>query len=40
MIPEGLELASADDILGRIASVGFNFVRMYALHLAPIYFAR
>lgn len=29
MIPEGLELASAEDILESVAGVGFNFVRMY-----------
>lgn len=28
MIPEGLEWASAEEILEDVASVGFNFVRM------------
>lgn len=28
MIPEGLEWASADQILDDVASVGFNFIRM------------
>lgn len=28
MIPEGLEHTSADSILDRIASAGFNFIRM------------
>lgn len=28
MIPEGLEFASADDILTRAASIGFNLIRM------------
>jgi hypothetical protein len=30
MIPEGLEWASAEEILDDIASVGFNYIRMYA----------
>lgn len=29
MIPEGLEWASADEILDDIASVGWNYIRMY-----------
>jgi hypothetical protein len=29
MIPEGLEWASADQILDDVASVGWNFIRMY-----------
>lgn len=28
MVPEGLEWASAEDILEDVASVGFNFIRM------------
>jgi len=28
MIPEGLEWQSVEDIVDRIASVGFNFVRL------------
>jgi hypothetical protein len=32
MVPEGLEWASAEDILDDIASVGFNYIRMYAWH--------
>lgn len=28
MIPEGLEWASAEEILDNVASVGFNFIRM------------
>lgn len=28
MIPEGLEWASAEQILDEVASVGFNFIRM------------
>lgn len=28
MLPEGLEFASAEEILEQVASVGFNFVRM------------
>lgn len=28
MIPEGLEFASAEEILDKIASVGFSFVRI------------
>lgn len=30
MVPEGLEWASAEEILDSVASVGFNFIRMYA----------
>jgi endoglucanase len=34
MIPEGLEWASAEEILGDIASVGFNYIRMgYAIEM-------
>jgi endoglucanase len=34
MIPEGLEWASAEDILDDIASVGFNYIRMgYAIEM-------
>jgi endoglucanase len=34
MIPEGLEWASADEILEDIASVGFNYIRMgYAIEM-------
>ncbi|CAO2653890.1 Nn.00g106230.m01.CDS01 [Neocucurbitaria sp. VM-36] len=34
MIPEGLEWASAEDILNDIASVGFNYIRMgYAIEM-------
>jgi hypothetical protein len=34
MIPEGLEWASADEILDDIASVGFNYIRMgYAIEM-------
>lgn len=29
MVPEGLEWASAEEILDDIASVGFNYIRMY-----------
>lgn len=29
MIPEGLEWASAEEILDDIASVGWNHIRMY-----------
>lgn len=29
MIPEGLEWASADEILNDIAGVGYNYIRMY-----------
>lgn len=39
MIPEGLEFASAEEILENVAGVGFNFVRMYVIHqggLSPI----
>lgn len=32
MIPEGLEFASVEEILDNVASVGFNFVRMYVIH--------
>jgi endoglucanase len=32
MVPEGLEWASAEDILDDIASVGFNYIRMYVWH--------
>jgi hypothetical protein len=35
MVPEGLEWASAEDILDDIASVGFNYIRMYAWHSIP-----
>jgi hypothetical protein len=35
MVPEGLEWASAEDILDDIASVGFNYIRMYAYHPSP-----
>lgn len=28
MVPEGLEWASADEILNDIAGVGFNYIRM------------
>jgi endoglucanase len=28
MIPEGLEWASADEILSDIAGIGFNYIRM------------
>lgn len=28
MIPEGLEWASAEEILDNVASIGFNFIRM------------
>lgn len=28
MVPEGLEWASAEEILDNVASVGFNFIRM------------
>lgn len=28
MIPEGLEWVSAEEILDKVASVGFNFIRM------------
>lgn len=31
MIPEGLEWASAEEILDDIASVGWNYIRMYVL---------
>lgn len=31
MVPEGLEWASAEEILDMVGSVGFNFVRMYVL---------
>lgn len=31
MIPEGLEWASAEEILDDIASIGWNYIRMYAL---------
>ncbi len=33
MIPEGLEWAGVDEILNRVASVGFNFIRMFVLLL-------
>ncbi|KAK6210672.1 hypothetical protein LQW54_006021 [Pestalotiopsis sp. IQ-011] len=34
MVPEGLEWASADDILDDVKSVGFNFIRMgYAIEM-------
>jgi hypothetical protein len=29
MIPEGLEFQSVDEILDDIASVGWNYIRMY-----------
>lgn len=29
MIPEGLEWASAEEILDDIKGVGFNYIRMY-----------
>jgi hypothetical protein len=29
MVPEGLEWQSVDEIVDRIASIGFNFVRLY-----------
>lgn len=29
MVPEGLEWASAEEILNDIAGVGFNYIRMY-----------
>jgi hypothetical protein len=32
MVPEGLEWASAEEILDDIASVGFNYIRMYVWH--------
>ena len=28
MIPEGLEFASADQILSNVSTVGWNFIRM------------
>jgi endoglucanase len=28
MVPEGLEWQSVDEIVDRIASIGFNFVRL------------
>jgi endoglucanase len=36
MVPEGLEWASAEDILEDIASVGFNYIRMYVCCSKPI----
>ena len=33
MIPEGLEWASAEEILDDIKSVGWNYIRMYVLRL-------
>lgn len=36
MIPEGLEWKSAADILDDVASVGFNFVRMYVRSPSPV----
>lgn len=33
MIPEGLEWASAEEILDDIKSVGWNYIRMYVLCL-------
>ncbi|KAK4199531.1 glycoside hydrolase family 5 protein [Triangularia verruculosa] len=39
MIPEGLEHASADSILDRIASAGFNFIRMpYAIEMIDLFY--
>lgn len=35
MVPEGLEWASAEDILDNVASVGFNFIRMLVLAISP-----
>lgn len=31
MIPEGLEWVSAEEILDQVASVGFNFIRMWVI---------
>jgi endoglucanase len=31
MVPEGLEWQSVEEIVDRIASIGFNFVRLYVL---------
>lgn len=36
MIPEGLEWASAEEILDDIASVGFNYIRMCVV-LTPLF---
>lgn len=33
MVPEGLEWQSVEDIIDRIASVGFNWIRLCVLHL-------
>jgi len=35
MIPEGIEHAAADDILAHVASVGFNFIRMWVRNAVP-----
>lgn len=37
MIPEGLEWASVEEILDDIASVGWNYIRMYVFHAVLTY---
>ena len=41
MVPEGLEWASIEDILSRVQSVGFNFIRLtYAIEMVDQIYER